>query len=77
MIFVHNHPSGEPTASPEDRQLTDRLVCADDLLGIPILDHIVVGAQTYTRFADAGRIMIPGVAGSSPVVRPPQTLGSR
>jgi DNA repair protein RadC len=56
MIFVHNHPSGDPTASPEDRQLTDRLVRAGDLLGIPVLDHIVVGAVAYTSFADAGWI---------------------
>ena len=56
MIFVHNHPSGDPTASPEDHQLTDRLVRAGDLLGIPVLDHIVVGAETYTSFADAGWI---------------------
>ena len=56
MIFVHNHPSGDPTASPEDRQLTDLLVRAGDLLGIPVLDHIVVGAETYTSFADAGWI---------------------
>jgi DNA repair protein RadC len=71
MIFVHNHPSGDPTASLEDRQLTDRLVRGGDLLGIPILDHIVVGAETYTRFADAGWIggLAPGQRVSSAVDR--------
>ena len=56
MILVHNHPSGDPRPSAEDRQLTDRLVRAGQLVGIPVLDHIVVGAVTYTSFADAGWI---------------------
>ncbi len=54
IIFLHNHPSGDPTPSPEDRQLTDRLVEAGNLLGIPVLDHIVIGDSRYVSFADEG-----------------------
>jgi DNA repair protein RadC len=54
VIFVHNHPSGDPTPSPEDRQLTDRLVAAGQLLGIRVLDHLVIGDGRYVSFADEG-----------------------
>lgn len=54
VIFLHNHPSGDPTPSPEDRQLTDRLVTAGKLLGIRVLDHIIVGDGRYVSFADRG-----------------------
>jgi DNA repair protein RadC len=54
VIFVHNHPSGDPHPSEEDRVLTDRLVKAGQLLGIQVLDHIIVGHDTYMSFADEG-----------------------
>ena len=54
VIFLHNHPSGDPTPSVEDRSLTDRLVAAGNLLGIPVLDHIVMGDSRYVSFADEG-----------------------
>ncbi len=54
VICVHNHPSGDPQPSPEDRQLTVRLVQAGRLLGIPVLDHIIVGSDCYMSFADEG-----------------------
>lgn len=54
VIFLHNHPSGDPTPSLEDRQLTARLVEAGNLLGIPVLDHIVIGDSRYVSFADEG-----------------------
>ncbi|MDH5667904.1 MAG: DNA repair protein RadC [Nitrospira sp.] len=54
VIFLHNHPSGDPTPSPEDRRLTDRLVMAGTLLGITVLDHIIVGDGRYVSFADEG-----------------------
>jgi DNA repair protein RadC len=54
VIFVHNHPSGDPQPSPEDRVLTTRLVQAGDLLGIPVLDHLIVGDGRYVSFADRG-----------------------
>ncbi|MFO0773487.1 MAG: DNA repair protein RadC [Nitrospiraceae bacterium] len=54
IICIHNHPSGDPTPSPEDRQLTQRLEEAGRLLGIPVLDHIVIGDGRYVSFADQG-----------------------
>jgi DNA repair protein RadC len=53
-IFVHNHPSGDPTPSEEDRVLTARLVEAGELLGIEVLDHLVIGDNDYVSFADRG-----------------------
>ena len=44
IILVHNHPSGDPTPSPEDHQVTRRLETAGENLGIDVLDHIVLGA---------------------------------
>lgn len=54
VIFLHNHPSGDPTPSQEDRVLTARLVSAGQLLGIQVLDHLVVGDGNYVSFADQG-----------------------
>jgi DNA repair protein RadC len=54
VICLHNHPSGDPTPSPEDRQLTDRLTAAGQLLGIRVLDHLIVGDGRYVSFADQG-----------------------
>lgn len=54
VILLHNHPSGDPTPSLEDRQLTDRLVAAGQLLGIRVLDHLIIGDGRYVSFADEG-----------------------
>jgi DNA repair protein RadC len=54
VLFLHNHPSGDPRPSEEDRRVTQRLRRAGDLLGIPVLDHIVVGRNDYYSFADNG-----------------------
>jgi DNA repair protein RadC len=54
VIFLHNHPSGDPSPSQEDHVLTARLVSAGELLGIAVLDHIVVGDGRYVSFADQG-----------------------
>ena len=54
MLLLHNHPSGDPMPSPEDRRLTDRLVAAGRLLGIRVLDHVVIGDGRYVSFADEG-----------------------
>ncbi|HNP83415.1 MAG TPA: JAB domain-containing protein [Nitrospira sp.] len=51
---VHNHPSGDPTPSPEDRTLTTRLREAGDLLGIRLLDHLILGDDRLYSFADQG-----------------------
>ncbi len=47
LIVVHNHPSGDPTPSPEDLALTRALVQAGKLLDIPVLDHVVIGAGRF------------------------------
>ena len=54
LIVAHNHPSGDPTPSPEDMELTVRLIAAGALLGIPLLDHIVVGAGRNISFRNSG-----------------------
>ena len=52
VIFVHNHPSGDPAPRAEDRQLTQRLVACGELLGIPVLDHVIIGRTTFYSFSD-------------------------
>lgn len=47
VIFVHNHPSGDPSPSRADIELNKRLIEAGNLLGIPVLDHIVMGADSF------------------------------
>ncbi len=54
IIVVHNHPSGDPEPSAEDIALTRRLADAGDLMGIPVLDHVVIGATTYVSLAERG-----------------------
>ena len=54
MILVHNHPSGDPTPSPEDRSVTRQLVSVGQLLDIPIYDHVIMGRGRYVSFAEAG-----------------------
>lgn len=54
VILVHNHPSGDPTPSAEDRRVTEQLVAAGRLLDIPVHDHIVLGRGRYVSFAEAG-----------------------
>lgn len=54
VIFVHNHPSGEPKQSEEDIEITNRLVQACNLVGIRVLDHIIIVGNSYTSFADEG-----------------------
>lgn len=53
-LVVHNHPSGEPTPSPQDEQLTVNLQHAGRLLGIVLLDHIVVARGGHYSFAERG-----------------------
>lgn len=56
VAFVHNHPSGNPDPSPEDHRLTRRLCEAGELVGIKVLDHLIVGRDSYFSFAEAGLI---------------------
>jgi DNA repair protein RadC len=46
VICVHNHPSGDPTPSPEDLQVTERLFAAGEIMGIDLLDHLIVGERS-------------------------------
>lgn len=55
LIVVHNHPSGDPSPSVEDEELTLRLGRAGDLLGIPVLDHIIVARGGYTSLMSSVR----------------------
>jgi DNA repair protein RadC len=54
LVLVHNHPSGDPSPSPEDRQITRRLREAGELVGVRVLDHVIVGADAHYSFVDAG-----------------------
>ena len=58
LVFVHNHPSGEPAPSPEDRKLTRDLIWAARLLSIQVIDHIIIGHNRYYSFADQGLIKL-------------------
>jgi DNA repair protein RadC len=54
IICVHNHPSGDPTPSPEDIQLTHRLVEAGSIIGIEVLDHIIIGDFKFVSLKEQG-----------------------
>jgi DNA repair protein RadC len=56
IILLHNHPSGEVQPSQEDKNITHRLVEAGKLLDIPVLDHIIVGAENYFSFKEEGNL---------------------
>jgi DNA repair protein RadC len=56
LIAFHNHPSGDPTPSPDDVELTRRLVAAGLLMGIDVVDHIVLGDVRYCSFKEMGHI---------------------
>ncbi|MEW6109087.1 MAG: DNA repair protein RadC [Nitrospirota bacterium] len=54
VIFVHNHPSGDPSPSREDISITERLSIAGDTVGIKVLDHIIIGDGAYTSMMEKG-----------------------
>jgi DNA repair protein RadC len=54
VILVHNHPSGDPTPSPDDCSVTEQLVSAGRLLDIPVRDHVIVGRGRFMSFAESG-----------------------
>ncbi|ODP30510.1 UPF0758 protein [Paenibacillus nuruki] len=54
IIFAHNHPSGDPTPSPEDVALTKRLVEAGKIIGIEVLDHLVIGDMKFVSLKEQG-----------------------
>ena len=56
VIILHNHPSGEPTPSREDRLITRRIQDAGALIGIELLDHIIIGNNCYVSFREEGML---------------------
>ena len=57
IILGHNHPSGNPRPSKDDRQLTQKIVSAGQLLDIAVIDHIVIGNERYYSFRDHGEMI--------------------
>ena len=54
VILLHNHPSGEVSPSAEDRKVTRQMVRAGEVMGIPVLDHIILAKDSYYSFAKEG-----------------------
>lgn len=54
LIVAHNHPSGDPTPSAEDLTLTRRLREIGDVLGVPVVDHVIVAGERHYSFLDSG-----------------------
>jgi DNA repair protein RadC len=54
LIVAHNHPSGDPTPSPEDVRVTRELVKAGDLLNISVLDHVIIGRNRFVSLKERG-----------------------
>ena len=54
VVAAHNHPSGDPTPSPEDIKVTKRLIKASEILGIKLLDHVIVGRGCFTSMKSEG-----------------------
>ncbi len=56
VLFVHNHPSGDPSPSPEDVEITRRLKEVGEVMGIKVLDHVVIGHDRYFSFNEKGML---------------------
>ncbi|MEO7987653.1 MAG: DNA repair protein RadC [Gemmatimonadales bacterium] len=54
IIVVHNHPSGDPTPSAEDKAVTRQLIAAGRLLDVPVYDHVIIAGDRFLSFANAG-----------------------
>jgi DNA repair protein RadC len=54
LVLVHNHPSGDPTPSAEDREVTARLAKAGEILGIRVVDHVVVAERGFCSLREEG-----------------------
>ena len=54
IILVHNHPSGDPAPSNQDISITKRLVEVGNVVGIKVIDHVVIGNESYYSFVDEG-----------------------
>lgn len=58
VIFVHNHPSGDPSPSSDDILVTERLVSTGEIIGIKVLDHVIIGDGKYTSMMEKGYISV-------------------
>ncbi len=56
MILIHNHPSGDPSPSMEDINITKRLISAGQIIGIEVLDHVIIGDGKFYSFKENGQI---------------------
>ena len=56
VVLVHNHPSGDPEPSREDILLTKQIVKAGEIMGIPVLDHIIIGDGTFVSLCERGHV---------------------
>lgn len=56
IVLIHNHPSGDPTPSHSDIEITHRVTKTGEIIGIKLLDHIIIGGNDYYSFADEGLI---------------------
>ena len=54
VILIHNHPSGSVEPSPQDLAVTDQIARAGEILGIPVLDHLIVAKDGYTSMKERG-----------------------
>jgi DNA repair protein RadC len=79
VVVAHNHPSGDPTPSPEDRALTRRLAEAGSVLGVPLLDHLVVGRAGFVSLCGdpSPRPAAPSPVGTWRTRQPPSPLDAR
>ncbi len=67
IICVHNHPSGDPTPSSEDIQITRRLLEVSELVGIKVLDHIIIGRNNYYSFEHSGDKLTSAIKNESSI----------
>lgn len=65
ILLAHNHPSGDPTPSRQDEDVTRRVVGAGRTLGVPLVDHLVVAGSRYVSLAERG--VVPEQLGEAPV----------
>ena len=56
IVMVHNHPTGDPTPSPEDISITRNIVDAGNLLGIELVDHVVIAGKKFLSMAEQGML---------------------
>ena len=56
IVLFHNHPSGDPTPSPDDLALTTRMVSAGDIMGIDVVDHLILADQRYFSLVESGSL---------------------